>query len=382
MNHLYEALEQCLNEIEQGADVETVLFRHPALADELRPILEASVQAKSMAVPAPSMDVVRRNRARVLQHAAQMREAKAKPVSRRIWSVPLRRALVTLMVVLMVFVSGTGLVRAASETLPGDNLYPVKRTWENMILLFTFDVQKRGELELEHENKRLEELNELFAMGRSAKVDFAGYLTRQNGDEWTVSNILVLISPQTRLPDEPVAVGAPIRVRGQTLGDGRVLAERIQLLSSGANLPKVDDDSHDEAGNENQNDDDDSGKGSGSESSDVQPTRTTKPQKTSFEGVVSTMETHLWVVNRIVVNISNAEIKGEPRLGATAKVEGYFNPAGVFIAEKIEFKDGGSSSGSGSDSSNANTNTNTSNNNSNKNDNDDNNNDDDNDNDD
>jgi hypothetical protein len=34
------------------------------------------------------------------------------------------------------FVSGTGLVRAAT-TLPGDNLYPVKRTWEDVLVLLT-----------------------------------------------------------------------------------------------------------------------------------------------------------------------------------------------------------------------------------------------------
>ncbi|MCK7519463.1 MAG: hypothetical protein MZV64_17885 [Ignavibacteriales bacterium] len=53
----------CLKEIEQGADVDTVLFRHPERADELRPILEASVKAKAMAAPAPSQEVLRRNRA-------------------------------------------------------------------------------------------------------------------------------------------------------------------------------------------------------------------------------------------------------------------------------------------------------------------------------
>jgi hypothetical protein len=45
MNKLYEVLEICLQEIEQGVDIDTVLFRYPDLADELRPILEASVNA-------------------------------------------------------------------------------------------------------------------------------------------------------------------------------------------------------------------------------------------------------------------------------------------------------------------------------------------------
>ena len=100
MNKLYEALEICLKEIEQGADVDTVLFHYPELAEELRPILEASVKAKDMAVRAPTQEMVRRNKAKLLQRAAEMREQKAAPVSRRIWSVPLRRALVAIMVTL------------------------------------------------------------------------------------------------------------------------------------------------------------------------------------------------------------------------------------------------------------------------------------------
>ena len=82
MNNLYETLEICLQDIEQGADIETVLFRYPDLADELRPILEASVNAKGMSVLAPSTEVVRRNRAKLLQHAAEMREAKVPSPSR------------------------------------------------------------------------------------------------------------------------------------------------------------------------------------------------------------------------------------------------------------------------------------------------------------
>src|SRR3990172_4786021 len=107
MNNLYEALEICFRDIEQGADIETVLFRYPDLADELRPILEASANAKSMAVPDPSTDMLRRNRTKLLQHAAGMREAKARSASRRIWSVSLRHAGATLVVFSILFSIGT-----------------------------------------------------------------------------------------------------------------------------------------------------------------------------------------------------------------------------------------------------------------------------------
>jgi hypothetical protein len=194
MNNLYEILEICLQEIENGADVDTVLFRYPAYAEELRPILETSRKAKELTTPAPSSEIVRRNRAKVLQRAAQMREANAQS-SRRVWSVPLRRMLVSLAVIVVLFMSSTGLVRAASITLPGDNLYPVKRTWEDVLVLFTFDAQSRQELEVEYENERLDELKELFTRGRSVEVEFAGIVTRLNGDLWLVAGIPVAISP-------------------------------------------------------------------------------------------------------------------------------------------------------------------------------------------
>jgi hypothetical protein len=267
MNNLYEALDVCLQDLEQGADIDTVLFRYPELADELRPILEASVNARRMAVPAPSAEVVRRNRARLLQQAALMREAQARP-TRQISLASLRRVAVTLVVVAMLFISGTNLVRAASTTLPGDNLYPVKRTWEDVLLLFTFDLQQREALEIEHENERLHELREVFAEGRAAEVDFAGVVTGQNGNQWLISGVPVTVSARTELRDGPIVVGSAVRVGGHTQGDGVVLAERIRLLPPDAKLPDVK--IEDEEPNEDSELRDNSGKGSsdGSQESD------------------------------------------------------------------------------------------------------------------
>ncbi len=383
MTNLYDALEMCLKEIEQGADVDTVLFRHPERADELRPILEASVKAKAMAAPAPSQEVLRRNRAKLLQHASELRERKAAPAPRRIWSVPLRRALVTFMVIAMLFVSGTGLVRASSATLPGDNLYPVKRTWESLSLFLAFDAQKREALEFEHENERLEELNELLAEGRSAKVDFAGYVTRQTGTEWRVSGITVFLSADTRQPDQPVAVGAAVRVRGQTQGTG-VLAERVELLSSDSRLPEVKDDEpeieQEKAEDSEEGKEDGSGIPSGTETAVPIPAATSAPEKVSLEGAVASIQNNLIVVNGIVMDIRFAQdVKGTPAVGALAKVEGYYDANGIFIVTRIEFKaadpggGGGAVPGNTNSGGNTNTNTNTdanTNENSNTNDND------------
>jgi uncharacterized membrane protein YgcG len=272
MNNLYDTLEICLQEIEKGAEVESVLLRYPDLADELRPILQASIGAKSMAVTAPSADVVRRNRSRVLQHAAQMREGKVKS-SQRIWFASLRRIAVTLVVVIVLFVSGTGLVGASSNTLPGDNLYPVKRTWEGLRLFFTFNPLERQALESEHENERLHEVQEVLAEGRSTEVDFNGMVTSQTGNEWVVANVRVLISNQTEIRDQGITVGSPVRVRGVTQGNGTVLADRIRLLSSDAKLPDAEDGHESEGVNDNN-----SGPGSVEETPNIEETEAPEPE--------------------------------------------------------------------------------------------------------
>jgi hypothetical protein len=341
MTDLYEVLEICLKEIEQGADVDTVLFRHPEFADELRPILETSAAARAMAAPAPSEEAVRRNRAKVLGHASELRERKAAPASRRLWSVPLRRALVTFMVVAVLFASGTGLVRASSATLPGDNLYPVKRGWESLSLFFTLNTEKREALEFEHENERLEELSELLASGRSAKVDFAGYVTRQSGTEWRVSGITVFLSADTRLPDQPVAVGDAVRVRGQTQNGG-VAAERIELLPSGYRLPDVNDEELEIEEEKPEDSDEETevepAKPSRTETPVPSLTATATPEKLKIEGSVTSVQNILIVVNGIVMDLRFAEeVKGTPAVGAFAKAEGYYDGSGIFIVTKIEF---------------------------------------------
>lgn len=351
MNDLYEALETCLKEIEQGADLDTVLSRYSDLAEDLRPILQGAVNARSMAIPAPAEDVVRRNRARVLQHAAQMRESKVKS-SQRLWFASLRRVAVTLVVVAALFISGTNLVRAASATLPGDNLYPVKRTWEDVLLLFTFNLQQRNALEVEHENERLQELRELFAEGRAAEVDFAGLVTSQNGNQWVVAGVPVLISSNTELRDGPIDVGSAVRVKGQTQSDGTVLAERVRLLPADAKLPTEVEIEAEEHEAEPQQMEDNSGKGSGEDEPKIEATEApdSRREDQAFEGTVTSIENEMVIVNGIEMDTSGAEVKGTPGVGTPVKVEGYYDSSGVFIVTKIEYKESGSGSDSGSGS--------------------------------
>jgi uncharacterized membrane protein YgcG len=238
MNDIFDVLEICLQKLENGAEVESVLASYPDLASELRPILKASIMARSAAAPEPSPEAVRRGRAKVLQHAAQLRETKAKvaPRSSKRMIPIFQRLAISFTLTALFLSSGTGLVSASSSALPGEYLYPVKLTWENVRLFFTFDEEYRETLENTFENERLQEVNELLVEGRDETIQFAGVYTEVNGTTY-VSGIHVVILNTSRLPAEPLLSGVAVAVTGHTNADGFVDVESIELLPSGTVVP-------------------------------------------------------------------------------------------------------------------------------------------------
>jgi hypothetical protein len=231
---MYDVLEICLQEIENGADINSVLAQYPDLADELRPILKASVAAKMMSAAEPAPDVMRRGRAKLLQHASEMREAKSAPRKRVIPFV--QRLAIAFTMTVLFLTTGTGLVSASSSALPGENLYPVKLTWENVRLFFTFDHKSRQLLEHTFENERLHEINELLTEGRHETIRFSGVFMDVDGLTY-VSGIRIMILDTTVLPDGGLVNGTPVLVTGRTNAAGFVDAEIIELLPKGTIVP-------------------------------------------------------------------------------------------------------------------------------------------------
>lgn len=226
MNKKYEALESmCQNALESGVDIEACLVKFPELADELRPLLQAAVDAKS-AAPAPAPDdVTRRGRAHLLQHAAQMRASASVP--RRASFFDFRLAAVALTLLLVFFTGGTGLVSASASALPGDSLYPVKRGWESAHFWFADDA-RTASLVAEHEEERREEVQELLGGGKLAAVRFEGIVTLIDEIKWQIADIPVILSTGTEV-DALINIGSDVIVNGETQSNGTVLATKIAL---------------------------------------------------------------------------------------------------------------------------------------------------------
>lgn len=235
-DNLYDALEICLQALEKGVDIESCLVQFPALADELRPILETATAARAQAIESIPADAMRRGRARVLQHAAEIRESQRVAASLPFWRKPiqfkrsLRTLATSLSMVVFLFSGGTGLVFASSGSLPGDNLYPVKRSWEGVQLVLIADPKTKHEREKEFEHERLEEIHELFSESRQTQVDFQGVVEKQQAAVWQIAGLQIAMDDDAVFIGE-IVPGALVRVVGET-EDGIIKAEQISLIQA------------------------------------------------------------------------------------------------------------------------------------------------------
>ncbi len=385
---IYTILENCLSMLDQGSDLEACLARYPEHASELRPLLIASMDAESLPVKELPLDVVRRSKSKLLNAAAEMREQKSRKMA--YFGLPVKRVfrisfavLITLLMV--VGVGGTGLVRASTVALPGDQFYPVKITWEKLLLTMAVSQIEREVLEDRFERERVEEVEELFSSSRSEKVKFFGQVDGIFPDQISVSGVPVVITSETRV-DGLIVMNAWVRVEGETTPEGMVIAEKIKVESSrsedGQNSDQNNSDStpgSDDSGKGNGNQGEDDPESTKSPEDDNEATRTNEddnddseksgsedsqstPRQQNFEldGIVSSYNgSSILVGDRSIFIIPATELRGNPIPGSQVSIRGYVNEAGVLIALRIDVKSnsggeggsGGSGDGDGGGSS-------------------------------
>jgi len=318
MTNLFDALEFILREVEEGADMEAALARFPEYADELRPILETSAKARTMAAPEPSPDVIRRSRARVMHYAAEMRESKIAP--RRPALSLFQRLALSFALAAILLLSGNGLLSASASTLPGERLYPVKRGWENVRLFLIFDKEARDLLEGEFKNERLHEVDKLLSQGRNQVIDFAGLFMQVNG-VYYISGVQVVLPAGIPVP----ANGAPVLASGQTNVQGFVEILSLEVLPEGSSVPMgkpvvVETDSAEDTVPETQ-----TSSGSGGEAVDSE-----------ISGTLNVIAVNSLVVNGMTVFLDNPIIEGNLCIGILVDLKGYFAEDGRFIVREVK----------------------------------------------
>jgi uncharacterized membrane protein YgcG len=169
-------LEHCLQEVARTGDIEAVLRRYPQYASQLRPLLETAttVGCYYATVPEPPSGLAA-GRARLLATATQQRaRAQATAISTQGERIQHKMKLIfatrlvgaILAVVIGTTAVGGGVVRAAGDSLPGDFIYPVKLTVENLRMDLARTPEAQVDLALQFAEERATEIQAIVEAGQ------------------------------------------------------------------------------------------------------------------------------------------------------------------------------------------------------------------------
>ncbi len=161
-------LDECLERVIKGETVEVCLADYPDYAAELEPLLRTALDTREAAAIEPRPEF--RDKARY-QFQAALREMEPEK-SRGFFSWQPRWVTVVAIVVVLLL-AGSGTVVAASNSLPGEFLYPVKMATEAVQLVFTPSALGKAELYARLADKRIDEIIRMAEKGKVKQVERA-----------------------------------------------------------------------------------------------------------------------------------------------------------------------------------------------------------------
>ncbi len=367
-DELMLALDDCLSAIASGATVEAAVSRYPALADELRPMLETARMVGASDAPAavPRTEQMS-SRAKFLARAAELR-AGASPASRRgfLQQFLNTRAWATGLVVVLVLVIGTyGVVSASAPSLPGDALYGVKRTVEQVQLSLAPDPQTHDQLAEQFAARRVDEARTLIAQKRAIEVEFRGRVESITGERWSVAGLTVIIASGTRVNGNPVP-GVLVEVTGATQPDGTVRASKVSVIAE-AETPTpaepIASETASPTGTPTPTETEELASSTPMEETAESateaagaPTPSETPEPTEgvgvefeFTGIVESIVGNVWRINgQVVTATASTELRGDPQVGQTVQVKAVRQSNGTLVARRIAVETSGTSGPSAS----------------------------------
>jgi hypothetical protein len=172
-------LDESLEAIERGILTRTqCLERYPEHRGELAVLLDAALILRSAKLPTPNSAYFKAGRARLVAIIEQEQQL---TVVDRVGSffqhlttnsLRLRTASIALLLAFLFIMLSGGTVYASAHALPGDTLYPLKTTLEDLRLAVTND-EGESALYEQFTERRLEEIQALAESGREDEIAIA-----------------------------------------------------------------------------------------------------------------------------------------------------------------------------------------------------------------
>ena len=270
-------LAECLDRLEEGESLQSILDTYPQQANRLKPLLKAAFVSRSLPKPEPSPEAVQSGKNRLLAEVDSLRlenkfsknrtkSADARYTGRLLEKIHsfidkenIDMKLVprlAIYVLITALVGGFFTVSASASSLPGDPLYGLKLGWEQTQMALTFDDDAQAELEEEFESERISEVEELLEEGREEEIEFSGIIEEMGTSAWIISGITVQVDQDTEL-EGILEVGTLVEVEAMTQEDGSLLALEISADMDDGDVDDLDDDDDDDMDDDDDDDMDD-----------------------------------------------------------------------------------------------------------------------------
>ena len=166
MNEFHNILDECLQRLVEGENIEACLSRYPQYASELEPLLRTAQATLKAADIKPRPEF--RDRARY-QFQAALRELPVK--EKRGFFEMLRPSLVTVASIVIVLLAGSITVAAAGNSLPGEPLYQVKLATESVRLALTPSELGKAVLNVSFADERVDEIIRMAENGDAELIE-------------------------------------------------------------------------------------------------------------------------------------------------------------------------------------------------------------------
>lgn len=240
-----DILDECLERLADGETISECRARYPEHADELEPLLLSASAVRQTARAAPRLDVARaRGYERFAQALARGSAAPAPSPSlwERINSMlrtpmarPIMAAFAALFVVL--FVAG-GTSVAARSSVPGEPLYWVKTTQENLSLRMQRDDMGRSEQHARMANERTSEMHTLIERGNLREAEALVVRFRRHINQSAqYAGIAIVVNP-VEMPNTvifhfaPAPQLTPLRALFDSSEEHRITSRDLALQSA------------------------------------------------------------------------------------------------------------------------------------------------------
>ena len=216
---------ECLEHLLTGQEtIEQCLQRYPAYAKELEPLLRTVVLMHKVADVKPSEEF--RARAR---YQMQLKMAQAESPKKRMTRVMPRWA-VAVCTAMLVFVLGGSAVLASKKVMPGNLLYAVKLTTENLQVRLAGSEESKTELYVAMSNERIAEMDWMVNNNKTQNLQAAAQ--RLNNYYTSIGEIAMTGETKTAFSSSAAASAGPIATPSATTMVATTQTQTIAALTT------------------------------------------------------------------------------------------------------------------------------------------------------